>query len=191
MNTPTHSLIALVLLAKKGERKRNIAVFLGSLIPDIAIFLWAPYQSIVNGVKSDELWGELYFQAPMQNLIAWFNSVPIYGVLALIGFLARKFLFGKLLLVFSLAALLHIATDLPVHADDAYRHFWPITDWRYFSPLSYWDSDYHARWVALVEIFIACLCIVFLWRRFPKLWIKITLGVVSIFYGLLIAFIIL
>lgn len=191
MNTPTHSLIALALLAKKGDRKRNIAVLCGSLIPDLAIFLWAPYQSIVNGVEGEALWGELYFQAPMQNLIAWFNSIPIYGGLALIGFLGRGKLWGRLLFLFSLAALLHIATDLPVHADDAYRHFWPVTDWRFFSPLSYWDSDHHARWVVLVETLIAFASIFFLWRRFPSLWIKIILSVVSIFYGLLIGFIIL
>jgi len=191
MNTPTHSLLALVLLAKKGDRKRNIAVLCGSLIPDLAIFLWAPYQSIVNGVSGEELWRDLYFQAPMQNLIAWFNSVPIYGVLALIGYLGRGKLWGKLMLFFSLAALLHIATDLPVHAEDAYRHFWPVSDWKFESPLSYWDVDHHARWVSALEILLALFCMVFLWRRFSALWVKILLAVISMYYVLLIGFIIL
>lgn len=182
MNTPTHTLLALAVLSKPGDRKRNLAVFIGSLIPDLAIYLWAPYQSLINGVSGKEMWNELYFQAPMQNLIAWFNSVPIYAALALIGFAARRKTWGKLMLFFALAALLHMATDLPVHAEDAYRHFWPFTDWRYHSSLSYWDSDHHAGWVSRIEVLIGFACIVVLWTRFPTLMVKIALSLLSVFY---------
>lgn len=186
MNTPTHTLLALAVLSKKGDRKRNIAVFIGSLIPDLAIYIWAPYQSIVNGVSGKELWGELYFADPMQNLIAWFNSVPIYALLALIGYVARDKVWGKLLLVFSLAALTHMATDLPFHADDAYRHFWPLTDWRFYSPLSYWDRNYHSFWVSLFEIGLAFGCIFILWKRFPIKWIEYTLAFFSLIYKVML-----
>lgn len=182
MNSPTHSLIALALLSKKGHTKRNWAVFLGSLIPDLAIYLWAPYQSVVNGVSGEDMWRELYFQAPMQNLIAYFNSIPIYLALAIMGWVMRAKIWGQALLFFALAALIHLATDFPVHSEDAYRHFWPLTDWRFYSPLSYWDTDHHSRWVSLVEAIIGLICIVVLWKRFPKLWIKITLGLLTVFY---------
>lgn len=187
MNTPTHTLLALALLTKRGDRKRNLAVLSGALIPDMAIFLWAPYQSLVNGVSGEDMWRELYFQPPMQTLIAWFNSIPIYALLAVISFAARGKLWGQLLLVFSLAALIHMATDLPVHADDAYRHFWPLTDWRFYSPLSYWDSDHHSRWVSLFEVTLAFGCIVLLWRRFPMRWSKAMLGALSLFYMVVLA----
>lgn len=183
MNSPTHSLLALALLSKKGTPKRNWAVFIGSLIPDLAIYLWAPYQSLVKGVSGEEMWRELYFQAPMQNLIAYFNSIPIYLALLILGWFGRAKLWGQLLLFFAAAALIHMATDLPVHADDAYRHFWPLTDWRFFSPLSYWDADHHSQWVSSVESLIALICIITLWRRFPKLWVKILLGLSGTFYS--------
>lgn len=186
MNTPTHTLLALAALSKRGDRKRNVAVLIGSLIPDAAIFLWAPYQYLFNDVSGAEMWEKLYFEPPMQNLIAWFNSVPIYALLALIGFMARGKTWGKLLLFFALAALIHMATDLPVHAADAYRHFWPLTDWRFYSPLSYWDVDHHSRWVSLFEIGLAFGCIALLWKRFKIRWSRILLGLVSIFYILLL-----
>jgi len=147
VNSPTHTLLALALLSKRGERKRNWAIFLGSIIPDLAIYLWFPYQALIKGESGKRIWDELYFEAPMQNAVALFNSIPIYAALAVIGFIARGKLWGKCLLVFALAALVHMATDLPVHNHDAYRHFWPISEWRFYSPISYWEADHHAGWV--------------------------------------------
>ena len=187
MITSTHALLSLAVLSKHGDRKRNLSILSGSLFPDLAIFLWAPYQYLINDVSGDEIWNELYFAAPMQNLIAWFNSIPIYGALALIGFLARSKMWGKLLLVFALAALIHIATDMPVHAEDAYRHFWPISDWRFYSPLSYWDVDHHADWVGKIDIGIALASIAVLWLRFPTKWVKIALSVTLAFYAFALA----
>jgi len=182
VNSPTHTLLALALLSKCNDKKRNWAVFAGSIIPDATIYLWAPYQRLVNGVSGEEMWRELYFAAPMQNLIAYFNSIPIYGALAVLGYVMRAKTWGKLVLFFALAALIHMATDMPVHNHDAYRHFWPFSDWRFISPYSYYEREHHAGWVSLIEAAIALISIVVLWRRFPKLWIKILLGLLAVFY---------
>lgn len=182
MNSPTHSLLALALLSRKDTPNRNGAILIGSIIPDLAIYLWAPYQSLKNGVSGEDMWRELYFQAPMQNLISYFNSIPIYLALLIIGWVMRAKIWGQFLLFFALAALIHMATDLPVHAEDAYRHFWPLTDWRFHSPLSYWDIDHHANWVSGVEAILGLICIFVLWRRFPKLWVKVILALLTVFY---------
>ena len=182
MNSPTHTLLALALLSKGGDKKRNWAVFLGSIIPDAAIYLWAPYQRLVKGVSGETMWRELYFAEPMQNLIAYFNSIPIYGALAVLGYVMRAKTWGKLVLFFALAALIHMATDLPVHNHDAYRHFWPFSDWRFISPFSYYERDYHAGVVSLIEAALALLSIVILWRRFPKRWVKVVLGLFAVLY---------
>ncbi len=182
MNSPTHSLLALAVLSKRGETKRNWAVFIGSLLPDLAIYLWFPYQALIKGESGKRIWDELYFEPPMQNLIALFNSIPIYAALAIIGYVARTKLWGKCLLFFALAALIHMATDLPVHGHDAYRHFWPISEWRFYSPISYWETDHHAGWVSLVEAVIALGSIAILWRRFPKRWVRIVLGLLALLY---------
>lgn len=182
MNSPTHSLLALALLSKRGEPRRNWAVFIGSLIPDLVIYIWFPYQAVIRGESGARIWNELYFQPPMQTLIALFNSIPIYSALAVLGYVMRAKLWGQLLLAFSLAALIHMASDMPVHAHDAYRHFWPISDWRFHSPLSYYEADHHAVWVSLFEAVLAFICIAVLWRRFPRRVVKIGLGFLALCY---------
>ena len=128
------------------------------------------------------LWNELYFEPPMQNLIAYFNSIPIYASLAAAGYILRKKIWGIWLMVFALAALMHMATDLPVHNHDAYRHFWPVSDWRFISTFSYYETAHNSRWVSLIEAIIAFASIAILWRRFPRLWVKTTLGLLAVFY---------
>ncbi|MEM7728263.1 MAG: hypothetical protein AAF311_03220 [Pseudomonadota bacterium] len=172
MNTPTHALVALAALSKREDRARNLWVLAGGLIPDLAIFLWAPWQRWGLGRDWSAIWRDHYFEPPMQTLIALFNSVPIYAALALVGWTARATRWGGLLLVFSLAALLHIALDLPVHAHDAYRHFWPLSDWRFHSPISYWESHLGARWVSVAELAICAVCAWVLWPRFTAGWVR-------------------
>jgi len=182
MNSPTHSLLALALLSKKGQPGRNRAVFIGALLPDIVIYFWAPWQTLVNGNSQRDIWDVLYFEPPMQTLIAIFNSIPIYAAIAVIGYFAMGKKWGAALLFFALAALIHMATDMPVHGHDAYRHFWPLSDWRFHSPISYWERDLHAGWVSAVEAIIGLTSIVILWRRFPVPWVKIILGILAALY---------
>lgn len=173
--------MALAALARQGEPVRNRWVLGGALIPDLAIFLWAPWQKWALGREWNAIWDQHYFEPPMQTLIALFNSVPIYAVILVVGVWQRQTRWGVILILLSCAALLHIALDAPVHGHDAYRHMWPLSNWRFYSPVSYWDGDLHARWVSFVEAMLVIMSVIVLWRRFPKLWVKITLGLLLAF----------
>lgn len=181
MNTPTHALVALAAFSKPRNRPRNLWVLAGALIPDIAIFLWAPWQRWGLGRDWAAIWDEHYFEGPMQTLIALFNSVPIYAALLALAWWQRSTQWGVWLMVFSLAALVHIGLDAPVHGHDAYRHFWPFSDWRFYSPISYWEVDLHARWVSLAETALVLISTIILWRRFPKTWVRIILSILVAF----------
>lgn len=181
MNTPTHALIALATFSKSGERPRNLWVLAGALIPDIAIFLWAPWQRWGLGRDWGAIWDQHYFEGPMQTLIALFNSVPIYAAIFALAWWQRRTRWGVWVMVFSLAALLHIGLDAPVHGHDAYQHFWPLSDWRFYSPISYWEVDLHARWVSLAETALVMISAIILWRRFPKPWVRIILSILVAF----------
>jgi len=189
VQTPTHTLLAFAALSKSGDNKRNWVIFAGSLIPDALIYVCWVWLTFVKQEPQSRIWNEIYFDTPMQLTGAIFNSVPIYLFLAVVAIILMRGTWGKLLLVFALAALIHIATDLPVHADDAHRHFWPLTDWRFYSPFSYWDGDHHAGIVSLVELALALGAIIVLWRRFRTKWPRIILGLCALYMiGTLVAF---
>lgn len=83
---------------------------------------------------------------------------------------------APMLALFALAALTHLAGDLPVHADDAHRHFWPLSDWRFHSPVSYWNPSQGGGWFAFVEATIGIAAAVVLFRRFGATWVRALLG---------------
>lgn len=165
MQTPTHTLLALVLLARKGEPVRNRAVLFGSLIPDAFIYICWIWLSL-NGVSQDRIWNEIYFEAGVQFWGALSNSIPIYMALACIGWFTRKKKHGGLLLFFALAVLIHIVSDFPVHAEDAHQHFWPFSTWRFHSPISYWDVQHYGRIAGIVETVLGLGLVTVLLRRY-------------------------
>ncbi len=175
MNTPTHLLIGAAILARpRGNTEthtpeppwRNWEVVLGALAPDAALFVMFAWMRWVVGVSEETLWDEVYWRDGWQSLFAMGNSFPVYVTLLAIAWFNRSYLWGRVLSVFALAALLHLAFDLPFHHDDAHRHFWPVSDWRFRSPLSYWNPAHHGDVVGIVEAVLAIGLIVLLWRRF-------------------------
>ncbi len=177
MNTQTHLLVAAAIFAKPDQPKRNTALIIGALLPDIAIFglfAWA----MVAGIPQNELWGRIYFSQPMLTLTAIGNSSPLYGAIALLGWFWAKARGGDdipalpALSVLGLAALTHLAGDLPVHVDDAHPHFWPLTDWRFRSPVSYWDNNHHGRAFGVFEAALGIALASILFMRFKGLWVR-------------------
>ncbi|MEO0981253.1 MAG: cobalamin biosynthesis protein CobQ [Pseudomonadota bacterium] len=178
--TQTHLLVAGALLARPGRRRRNAAVMAGALIPDAAIFALFAW-GLAAGVPQETLWRETYWSPGWQAVIAAGNSMPLYGALLCLSLLVIQPSDGRpraeaLPALFALAALIHLAGDLPLHNDDAHRHFWPLTDWRFISPLSYWDRDHHAAWIAPLEALLGIAAAIVLFRRFQARWVRAALA---------------
>lgn len=115
------------------------------------------------------IFGELYFSPAWQAVFAVDNSFIVWGAVLLAALALRN----VPLTAFASAGLLHLATDFPLHNDDARPHFWPLSDWVYESPLSYWDSDHHAAWVAPVTLLIVLISAVVIWRRWQSWPVRI------------------
>ena len=123
MNTPTHVIAASAILARPDAKWRNRAVLAGALLPDLSIYVLVIWAAMTGGLDNS-LWTETYWTEPWQTLGAISNSIPL--ALAVLGVAIWKR--SSLFTVFAGALLIHAALDLPVHADDAHRHFWPVSD---------------------------------------------------------------
>ncbi len=182
MNTQTHVLLAAALLAKPGEPARNTAIVVGALVPDLAIyslFVWSKFA----GIPERTVWSELYYQPPWSDAVTVGNAAPLYIALLVIGLASSQWTrLASLLTYFSIAALLHLATDFPVHVDDAHAHLWPLSEWRFRSAVSYWNPSHYGDWFALFEIGIGILLSYILWRRFHALWVRVLLVLAVVAY---------
>jgi membrane-bound metal-dependent hydrolase YbcI (DUF457 family) len=185
MNTQTHILLAAALFARRDRPLRNIAALAGGLIPDASIFVMWGYGKLA-GVPERAIWNDMYWRPEWQEVSAITNSVPLFAGLALASAFAdrpaRDGMPGSLLsfsrssaaadavLVLALAAIVHIATDMPLHVYDGHPPFWPVSGWIFQSGISYWDPQFYGDYVSLAELALATALIVVLWRRFRS-WI--------------------
>ena len=143
MNTPAHIAASLLAGRKLTGWGAVSALAGGAVMPDAMMFVFYGYQKW-NGQPEKAIWSELYFTDQWQLIFDLFNSIPIFLFLAIGCYLLKLRWFT----LFFASALLHVLCDLPVHNDDAHRHFLPLTHWRFFSPVSYWDPK---LWTVLCD----------------------------------------
>jgi hypothetical protein len=177
MNTPAHSILNLAILGRAQQPMLNWPILLGSWLPDAALFVfyaWAKLLSIPESI----IWREAYYDPVWQDIFAIGNSIPL-AVLGLGIFIAQKRL-GWVALFASM--LLHQLADLPLHHDDAHRHFWPFSDYRFTSPVSYWDRDHYGSYGALVETGLLVIASVFLLRRTRSRWGQSVILLINLAY---------
>ena len=147
MNTQTHVVLSLVCLGRKNIEKSYIPIIIGALLPDAMMFVFYGIEK-ARGIPEEVIWNEHYFDPRWQLLFDPFNSFPIVAGVWLLCYLVR-WGWGQLLCA---SMFLHCLLDFPLHNDDAHRHFWPLSDYQFHSPLSYWDPQYHGNVVAWIEM---------------------------------------
>ncbi len=184
MNTPAHAIFNLALLGRKKQPQWNPLIIWGALIPDLAMFAFYLWLRLATDIPENQIWRVEYYRPFWQTLFDWFNSIP----LALLGmgvmFYARRT--GIALLFASI--LLHCLQDLPLHNDDAHRHFLPLSNYRFESPLSYWDPDHYGQIMGLIELVLMVVASIYVFRRVRSRWTKGLLISVNVPALLLLAY---
>ena len=148
MNTPGHYILNLALLGKTIAPKNNVALAVGAILPDIPIFIFYFVAKFIYKMPEGKIWSEGYYEPFWQNTIALFHSIP----LALISAVVFYYLDWKPAMFLCISMVCHSLLDLPVHNDDAHRHFYPFSDYRLISPFSYWDKRHYGKYVAFIEM---------------------------------------
>lgn len=164
MNTPAHVIFAAAAFARPHDRRRTIAAVAGGLAPDVSLYIMVAVALYLLRLDAGYVFGTLYFSDAWQQVFRIDNSFLVWGAV----FGLAWWWGARNGIIFSASGLMHLALDLPLHHDDARPHFWPLTDWVFQSPISYWDRAYHAGVVGPIEMGLsALLCGVLMWR-FPS-----------------------
>ncbi|WP_374436075.1 cobalamin biosynthesis protein CobQ [Tabrizicola sp.] len=123
-----------------------------------AMVLWA---TRVVGVPEHEVFGTLFFSETWQAVFAVDHGFLVWGAL-----FASATWRGKVVLrAFAGAGLLHAIADFMTHHDDARRQFWPVSDWVFRSPVSYWDARFYGSAFGMFEVALVVTLAAFLcWR---------------------------
>jgi len=148
LNTPSHAIINLALISSQQSHPQyTVAITIGAILPDAPIFVLYFWAKFVRRQTERQIWSQTYELPFWQNFVAAFHSIPLALIAVLIAYY-WGWQQGELLL---LSMVLHSLLDFPVHHDDAHRHFFPLSNYRFISPWSYWDPKHHGNVVSFVE----------------------------------------
>lgn len=162
MNTLTHALIGAVVFGRPTLTLGLIgATLAGAAFPDVSILVMVAWEVGVNGVTSDELWGQAYYREPWITYSAITNSFFVFGGFLALGLWQR----WPWLIAFAGSAMLHFLGDIFLHYDDGHAHFWPISMCIFYSPISYWDPNHYGIWWTGLEMVLALGLFLVVWRQ--------------------------
>ncbi|MEM6329786.1 MAG: hypothetical protein AAF790_06010 [Planctomycetota bacterium] len=164
MNTPAHVILSCVAVPHPPGWAATSALVAGALLPDAPMFVFYAVQKTL-GRTERQIWSEdpdslgLYFSDHWQLFFDVFNSLPLAALaLAACWGLRQHGVAGAGVwqwgVLCAASAGLHMLCDLPLHNVDAHRHFLPFINWRFISPVSYWDPQHYGRWTLPAELLL-------------------------------------
>ncbi len=187
MNTPAHLIFGLTAFGKVGRPAVTAAAFVGAMLPDLSLYLLVGWHLQVLGTSPQIVFGQLYFSDGWQSIFRIDNSFILWGILFALSAMVR----APILVALCGAALLHLGFDFLLHNDDGRAHFWPLSNWVFQSPVSYWDPDHYGNIAGAIEVVLSLLCCGILWVRFNGLWMRaliVLLGLVEFVPFVIFAF---
>ena len=183
MNTPGHAVINLLFLGKRERGSLFAPVVFGAVLPDLPMFVFYAYEKSWLKTPERAIWAESYHDLGWQAFFDVFNSLPLLanGVLV-----ARRLAHPHATVLF-LSMMLHAVCDLALHREDAHRHFFPFSDWRFQSPVSYWDPRYYGGIVTTIEMVVVVVGVVVLFKQYsgrgPRVFLGLILGCYTFYIG--------
>ena len=176
MYTPTHLILGAAVFGRPDAPKVTAAALAGALIPDLSLYLLAGTHLLVLGTDPQIVFGQLYYSDAWQSIFRIDNSFLVWGFVVALGLALRK----AWLVALAGAAFMHIGLDFPLHHDDGRAHFWPITNWIFESPVSYWDPGHFGAILTPIEILGSWGVSVFLWQRFKHWPMRSLIGLLAV-----------
>jgi len=126
------------------------------------------YERFILGITDHEkMWHQDFFRGNWQN----FFDIPSSVFFIALGWAIAMYVKRPFWQTLFLSMGAHIVADFFLHNDDAHRHFFPF-DYRFMSPVSYWDPRYHGWLGSGIEMVFVLGSSVFLWKHIRSKWGK-------------------
>jgi hypothetical protein len=188
MNTQSHIIMGGALFGRDIPKRAWIGV-MGGIAPDIPMLIIVIALKLA-GIQDRVIFGELYWQNWWQVTNAIGHNFWLWGGLLAFAFIMRERLSASLraiegwtlVAVMSASALLHTTIDFLCHREDAHMSFWPVTRWKFISPISYWDSQHYGNWFGAFEAILGLCLAVILFRRFKNALVRAALAFAMLLY---------
>lgn len=170
MMTQSHIAIGLLVAGRPGRKAAITGALIGGIVPDFFMVPMILISRFVLGQDMGTIWDETYYSAPWWTLDQIANSAPLYAVVLVLGLTAGRRLgsawWPRFLTALSLSALLHVVLDFFTHASDGHCHFWPLSDFVFNSPVSYWEGAHFGRPFGILEALSGLVAAPILWRLY-------------------------
>ena len=176
MNTPAHLLFGAAAFGRAGQPRTTVAALTGSALPDVSLYLLVGVSIWGLGIEPRVVFGEYYYSTAWQAIFAVDNSFVLWGIGLALAIWARSAVW----VAFTGAAMLHLTTDFLLHNQDARRQFWPITDWVFASPVSYWDRRHYGDIVGPAEVLASLILSGLLLYRLASPGMRVTIIVITL-----------
>lgn len=178
MHLPSHALVNLTALDQWTTPELRPYVLLGAVAPDLPVLAFYFVCRFVLGLSDETIWQDVYYEDRWFNVFATFHSLPVTLAVCGLG-LALQIPWLTLL---AASMVLHNLADFPLHAKDAHRHFYPLSNYRFKSPVSYWNPRFWGRVAAAGEVLILVACSAYMYPRLVNWWAKAAVLSVDIVY---------
>ena len=162
MTTQSHTIINLALLSRRDKPHHHRYALIGAILPDLPMFLFFAIETFILRTPQRELWDTRYFMPAWQNFFDLFNSIPLILLVLGIGYYLLN---SEKITVLAWSMLIHCGFDFFLHNDDAHHHLFPLSDFAFESPVSYWDAAHYGNIVAPIEVCATLAVSVYLFRR--------------------------
>ncbi len=184
MQTQTHALMGAWLFGKRDPTLMTAGAIAGAA-PDLPMFVIVAVLA-AQGHRGREIFGHDYFQPWWQQINGLSHSFLLWGLALVVALIARRTRptarWPAIALAVAAAGLTHAAIDFLCHRDDAHMQFWPLSDWKFMSPVSYYDRRHFGMPVMIGE---AVLGLVMAWqlaRMAQRRWSRGLIAIVSLPY---------
>ena len=164
MNTPAHIIFGTAAFGRANAPWVTLAAVIGGVLPDVPLVLMVGWSILIQSIPAQTVFDSYYFSPEWQAVFAIDHGLLLWGAVLAFGVVLRH----QIVTAFAGSGLLHAATDFLVHHSDARRQFWPLTDWIFRSPVSYWDRSHYGGIFGPVEIAVSLLLCGLLWHRYPS-----------------------